>query len=102
MDLCYDYPELSLGFPGVLKARCRYKFNAGVAKAVKLITLDYPNCCPCCNSGTQSIEHRLIKCPNFLRIHLPISEILKKILYFFVHNSSKGPNYNNSNNSFIK
>jgi len=43
----------------------------------------------------------MIKCSTFLRIRLPVSEILRKILYFFVHNSSTGPNYNNSNNSLI-
>ena len=101
MDLCYDYPELSLGFQGILKARCGYKLDARVAKAAKLITMDCPNYCPCCNSGTQTIEHWLIKCPAFLRIRLPVSEILRKILHFFVHNSSTGPNDNNSNNSFI-
>jgi len=96
MDLCYDYPELSLGFQGVLKARCGYKLDARVAKAAKLITSDCPNYCPCCNSGTQTIEHWLIKCPNFLDIRLPVSDILRKILYFFTD-----PNYINSSNSLI-
>ena len=73
--------------------------DARVAKAVKLITTDCPNYCSCCNSGTQTIEHWLIKCSTFLRIHLPVSEILRKILYFFVHNSSSGPNDNIPNNS---
>ena len=50
---------------------------------------------------TQAIEYWLIKCPTIFRIHLPVSEILRKILYFFVHNSSTGPNFNNSNNSLI-
>jgi len=27
------YPELSLGFQGILKARCGYKLDVGVAKA---------------------------------------------------------------------
>ena len=50
MDLCYSYQELSLGFQGILKARCRYKLDAKVAKAAKSITVlnDYPSC----NSGT--------------------------------------------------
>jgi len=43
----------------------------------------------------------LIKCPTFLRIRLPVSEIFRKNLYFFVHNSSADPNYSNSNNSLI-
>jgi len=55
MDLCYDYPELSLGFQGILKARCGYKLDARVAKAAKLITSDCPNYS--CNSGTQTIEY---------------------------------------------
>jgi len=38
MDLCYDYLELSLGFQGILKARCGYKLDARVAKAAKLIS----------------------------------------------------------------
>jgi len=98
-SLCFF--QLSLGFQGVLKARCGYKLDARVAKEAKLITSDCPNYCPCCNSGTQTIEHWLIKCPTFLRIRHSVSEILKIILYFFVHNSSTGPNYNNSNNSLI-
>jgi len=57
---------------------------------------------PYCNSGTQSIEHWLIKSPTFLRIRLPFSEILRKILYFFFfHNSSIGLDYYNSSNSLI-
>ena len=52
MDLCYDYPELSLGFQGILKARYGYKLDARVAKVAKLITTDCPYYCPCCNSGT--------------------------------------------------
>jgi len=88
MDLC---------FQGILKARCGYKLDARVTKAAKLITSDCPNYCPCCNSGTQTIEHWLIKCSTFLRIRLPVSEILRKILYIFVHHSSSGPNYNHSN-----
>jgi len=70
MDLCYDYPELSLGFQGILKARSGYRLDARIAKAAKLITTDYPNDCPCCNSETQTIEHWLMKCPTFLRILL--------------------------------
>ena len=101
MNLCYDYPELSLGFQGIFKAHCGYKLDARVAKAAKLITAGCPNYCPWCNSGTQTIEHWLIKCPAFLRIRLPVSEILRKILYFFVHNSSTGPNVNIPNNSVV-
>jgi len=84
MDHCYDYQKLSLGFQGILKARCGYKLDARVAKAAKLITSDCSNYCPCCNSGTQTIEHWLIKCPTFLCIRLPVSEILKKILNFSI------------------
>jgi len=63
MDLCYDYPELSLGFQRVLKARCGYKLDVRVAKAAKLIISNCPNYCLCCNSGTQTIE--LDKMSNF-------------------------------------
>jgi len=68
MDLCYDYTELSLGFQGILKVRygCYgYKLDVRVAKAAKLITSDCSNYCPCCSSGTQTIEHWLIKYPIF-------------------------------------
>ena len=47
------------------RSRCRYKLDTWVSKAVKLISLDCPNYCPFCNSGTQIIEHWLIKMSNF-------------------------------------
>ena len=37
----------------------------------------------------------------YIYYSLLVSEILRKILYFFVHNLLTCPNYNNSNNSLI-
>jgi len=42
LKLNYKYPEFSIGFRWVLRARCRYKFDARVAKAAKMIEEDCP------------------------------------------------------------
>ena len=48
LQLNYKYPEFSIGFRWVLRARCGYKFDARVAKAAKIIEEDCPERCPCC------------------------------------------------------
>ena len=103
LKLCYDYPELSLGFQWLLKARCGYKFNASVAKAAKIVTKYYPKFCPCCKTGQQNIEHWCVKCPTFLNVRLPVSDKLKLILRYFNENkfvdSNSNPFDNPGNNT---
>ena len=101
LDLCYDYPELSLGFQWLMKARCGYKFDASVAKAAKLVTEDCPNFCPCCFSGKQNIEHWTILCPAFNEIRSSESDKIKRIREFFDHNLSTNNNNHIPNNLYV-
>ena len=77
LDLCYYYQELSLGFQWLIKARRGYKFDAGVAKAAKLVTEDCPNFCPFYFSGKQNIEHWTVLCPAFNEIRSSESDKIK-------------------------
>ena len=99
LDLCYDYPELSLGFQWLMKARSGYKLDARVAKAAKLVTEVCPNFCPCCKTGKQNIEHWMVECPKLTSIRRPVSDKLKSILNFFVRNPSTDPNCNSNSDS---
>ena len=45
----------------MLKLRCGYRFDSIVAKAANIVK----DTCPCCNSGNQTFEHWLLKCPMF-------------------------------------
>ena len=47
LKLNYKYPEFSVGFRWVLRARCGYKFDARVAKVAKMIEEDCPKRYPC-------------------------------------------------------
>ena len=103
LNLCYDYPELSLGFQWLMKARCGYRCDASVAKAAKIVTNVCPKYCPCCKKGNQSIEHWCVKCPTFKNVRRPVSEDLRRVLRFFTENSSSNrnnnPNMNDSNSN---
>jgi len=46
LKLNFKYPEYSIGFRWVLRARCGYKFNARVTKDVNMIEDDCPEWCP--------------------------------------------------------
>jgi len=53
IKLCYEYPDLSYGFYWLLRARSRYRLDARIAKAAKIIDQMCPNFCPCCKSNKQ-------------------------------------------------
>jgi len=67
LKLNYKYPEFSIGFRWVLRARCGYKFDARVAKAAKMIEEDCPERCPCCyrKNSNPRLEHWFSKCYLF-------------------------------------
>jgi len=46
LNINFKYPEFSIGFRWILCARCGYKFDARVAKAVNMIEDDFPELCP--------------------------------------------------------
>jgi len=48
LKLNYKYPEFSIGFQWVIRARCGYKFDARVAKAANMIEEDCPERCSYC------------------------------------------------------
>ncbi|KAG4102570.1 hypothetical protein H8356DRAFT_1324470 [Neocallimastix lanati (nom. inval.)] len=58
LKLNYKYPEFSIGFRWVLRARCGYKFDARVTKAAKMIEEDCPESNP-------RLKHWLSKCYLF-------------------------------------
>jgi len=86
LKLNYKYPEYSIGFRWVLRARCGYKFDARVAKAAKMIEEDCPERCPCCyriNSNPR-LEYWFSKCYLFLEFRMKYFkdiEILYEIFY---------------------
>jgi hypothetical protein len=48
LKLNFKYPEYSIGFRWVLRARYGYKFDVRVSKATNMIEDDCPKRCPCC------------------------------------------------------
>jgi len=78
LKLNYKYPEFSIGFRWVLRARCGYKFDARVAK---MIEEDCPERCPCCyriNSNPR-LEHWFSKCYLFREFRMKYFKDIEKL-----------------------
>jgi len=86
LKLNYKYPEFSIGFRWVLRARYGYKFDARVAKAAKMIEEDCPERCPCCyrKNSNPRLEHWFSKCYLFREFRMKYFkdiEIFYEIFY---------------------
>jgi len=86
LKLNYKYPEFSIGFRWVLRARYGYKFVARVAKAAKMIEEDCPERCPCCyrKNSNPRLEHWFSKCYLFREFRMKYFkdiEIFYEIFY---------------------
>jgi hypothetical protein len=80
LTLNYKYPEFSIGYRWVLRARCGYKFDARVAKAAKMIEEDCPERCPCCyrKNGNPRLEHWFSKYYIFLEFRMKYFKDIEK------------------------
>jgi hypothetical protein len=60
----FKYPEFSIGFRWVLRARCGYKFDARIAKTAKMIEDYCLERYPCCyrKNSNSRLEHWFSKC----------------------------------------
>ena len=57
IKLCYQYPDLSYGFPWLLKARSGYRLDARIVKAEKIIDQECSNFCSCCKSNNNQLTN---------------------------------------------
>ena len=99
LKLNNKYPEFSIGFRWVLRARCGYKFDALVAKAAKMIEEDCPERCPCCcyrKNSNPRLEHRFSKCYIFHEFRMKYFKYIE-ILYEVFYIISKYCQISNSN-----
>ena len=112
LTLNYKYPEFSIGYRWVLRARCGYKFDARVAKAAKMIEEDCPERCPCCyrKNGNPRLEHWFSKCYLFrvfrIKYFKDIDILYKKFYiiskYCSISNSNVDTVITDINNNKIK
>ena len=98
-----DFPQYTLGFHWLLKARCGYRLDSKVLKAANLVESSYPDKCPCCksNNSIQNIEHWLMQCSSFRDFRSKHLENLDNIFSFFNCSNIDNHNVNGGNSGNI-
>ena len=98
-----DFPQYTLGFHWLLKARCGYRLDSKVLKVANLVESSYPDKCPCCksNNSIQNIEHWLMQCSSFRDFRSKHLENLDNIFSFFNCSNIDNHNVNGGNSGNI-